>query len=54
MKRRRSEEEHIVIHKCRRRSRVEIMNKKVKRCTSTSKQQQVPTEKTKTKEDICL
>ena len=54
MKGRSSEEEDIGIHKCRRRSRVEITKKEVKGWTSPSKQPEAPPEPTNTKEDISL
>ena len=47
-----SEEEYILIQKCRVRSRVDIINEEVKGCTSSSKQQEDPPEPTKTKEEI--
>ena len=49
-----SEEEDIVIRKCRRRSWVDIMNGEVKGLTYSSKQQEDPLEITVTKEDIRL
>ena len=49
-----SEEEDIGIRKCRRRSRIEIINKEVKGWKSSSKQQEFPPEITKTKEEIRL
>ena len=49
-----SEEENIGIRKCRRRSQVGIINKKVKVWTSSSKKQEVPPEITNTKEEISL
>ena len=49
-----SEEEEIVIWKCRRRSRVDIINEEVKGWTYSSKQQEYPPEPTKTKEEIRL
>ena len=49
-----SEYEYIVIHKCRRRSQVEITNEEVKVWTSSSKQQEYPPEPTNIKEEICL
>ena len=49
-----NEEEEIGIHKCRIRSRVEIMNEGVKIWTSSSKKQEAPPEPTNTKEDIRL
>ena len=44
-----SEEEEIEIRKCKRRIRVEVMNKEVKGWTYSSKQQEDPPEITKTK-----
>ena len=38
-----SEEEMIGIHKCRKRSRVDIINEEVKGWTSSPKQQEAPT-----------
>ena len=52
VKGKRSEVEEIKIPKCIRRIRVEITNKEVKGWISSSKQQDDPTEPTKTKEDI--
>ena len=37
-----SEEEYITIRKCRRRSRIDIMNKEFKGWKSSSKQQEYP------------
>ena len=49
-----SEEEEIEIRKCKRRIRVEVMNKEVKGWTYSSKQQEDPPEITKTKYEIRL
>ena len=49
-----SEEEEIRIRTCRRRSRVDIINKEVNVWTSSSKKQDAPPEPTKTKEEISL
>ena len=49
-----NEEEDIGIRKCRRRSRVDIINREVKVWTSSSKQQEAPPEPTNTKEEIRL
>ena len=49
-----TEKEDIEIRKCRRRSRVEIMNEEVKVWKSPSKQQEAPPEPTKTKYEISL
>ena len=49
-----SEEEDIGIRKCRRRSRVDIINEEVIGWKSSSKQQKYPPETTKTKEKIRL
>ena len=49
-----SKEGDIGIRKCRRRSRVDIINEDVKGWTSSSKQQESPTEQTKTKKEIRL
>ena len=49
-----SEEEEIGIHKCRRRSRVEIMNREVKGWILSSKQEKAPPELTNTQEEIRL
>ena len=49
-----SEEKEIGIHKCSRRSRVDIMHEEVKVWTSSSKQQEAPPEPTKTKEGFRL
>ena len=49
-----SEEEGIVILKCRRRSRVDIINEEVKGWTYSSNQQETPPKPTKTKEEIRL
>ena len=46
-----SEYEEIVIRKCRRKSRIDILNEKVRRWTSSSKIQECPPERTKTKEE---
>ena len=54
MKESSSEEEEIGISKCRRRIRVDITNKEVKEWKNSSKQQEAPTEITKTKEEIRL
>ena len=49
-----SEEEDILIRKCRRRIRFDIINQEVKVWKSSSKQQEAPPEPTKTKEEISL
>ena len=49
-----SEEEEIVIRKCRRRSRFEMINKEVKIWTSSSKKQEAPPELTNTEDEIRL
>ena len=49
-----SEEEEIGIPKCRRRSRVDIINEEVKGRTSSSKQEEVPIELNNTKMEIRL
>ena len=49
-----SEEEQIGICKCRRRSRVDIINEEVKGWTSSQKKQEAPQEPTNTKEGIRL
>ena len=49
-----SEEEEIGIRKCRRKSRIYKINEEVKGWTSSSKQQEYPPERTKTKEETRL
>ena len=46
-----SEEEDIGIRKCRRKSRIDKINEEVKGWTSSSKQQEYPPERRKTKEE---
>ena len=52
MKESSSEEEEIGIRKCRRRSRVDIINEELKGWTSSPKQQEAPVEPTNIKDDI--
>ena len=49
-----SEEEEIVIRKCRRKTRIDKINEEVKGWTSSSKQQEYPPERTKTKQETRL